>query len=161
MNKTVKELEIGKEYIFIEANPDKSKDLNIVRTTLTENGECKRGWFPVFVEKETQGEIFIMFNHEQANEPLNKTPLVIHVNSNYDNPEANETLERLFGTWAKPIGYIICDADSINVAINDYNKFLNDSLTKYEENIKNSMADFNNKKQLYKQQIEWLNNNLK
>ena len=102
-----------------------------------------------------------MFNHEQANEPLNQTPLVIHVNSNYDNPEANVTLERLFGTWAKPIGYVICDADSINDTINDYNKFLNDSLTKYEENIKNSMADFNNKKQLYKQQIEWLNNNLK
>jgi hypothetical protein len=38
MNKTIKELEVGKEYLFIEANPQKSKDLNVVRAILKSCG---------------------------------------------------------------------------------------------------------------------------
>ena len=155
MNKTIKELEVGKEYIFIEANPQKSKDLNVVRATLKENKEHEKGWYPVFIEKETQGEIFIIFNHEEASKKLD-TLLVIHVNSNYDKPEVNEPLEKLFGTWAKPIGYNICDAESIEETINEYATFLNNSLEAYNKKIQDMQEDFKNKTKIYKKQIEWL-----
>ena len=156
MNKTVKDLVVGKEYIFIEANPKKDKDLNIVRATLKENKECERGWFPVFVERETQGEIFIMFNHEEAEKPLDDL-LVIHVNSNYDKPEVNDKLEKLFGTWREPIGYVICDAESIDETITEYSNFLIKSLAKYEEKIREMTEDFSNKRKIYAEQIKWLN----
>lgn len=156
MNKIVKDLLVGKEYIFIEANPDKEKDLNIVRATLKENKESERGWFPVFIEKYTQGEIFIMLNHKEAEKPLDEL-LVIHVNSNYDKPEVNEKLEKLFGTWAKPIGYFICDAESIDETITEYSNFLIKSLAKYEERIREMMENFNNKIINYTEQIKWLN----
>ena len=156
MKKTVKELEVGKEYIFIEANPKKNKDLNIVRATLKENKEGERGWFPVFVEKDTQGEIFIMFNHEEAEKPLDGL-LVIHVNSNYDKPEVKEPLEKLFGTWREPIGYVICDSESIDETITEYSNFLIKSLAKYEEKIREMTEDFSNKRKIYAEQIKWLN----
>lgn len=157
MNKTVKELEVGKEYIFIEVTPNKTKDLNIVKATLKENEECERGWFPVFIEKETQGEIFIMFNHEEASKKLD-TLLIIHVDSNYDKPEVNEPLEKLFGTWMKPIGYIICDTESIEETIKEYETFLNNSLEAYSKKIQETTEDFKNKAKIYKKQIEWLEN---
>ena len=156
MKKTVKDLLVGKEYIFIEANPDKEKDLNIVRATLKENKETERGWFPVFIEKDTQGEIFMMFNPEEAEKPLDDL-LVIHVNSNYDKPEVNEKLEKLFGTWAKPIGYVICDAESIEETITEYSNFLIKSLARFEERIREMTEVFNNRKANYMGQIKWLN----
>ena len=156
MKKTVKDLLVGKEYIFIEANPDKEKDLNIVRATLKENKETERGWFPVFIEKDTQGEIFMMFNPEEAEKPLDDL-LVIHVNSNYDKPEVNEKLEKLFGTWAKPIGYVICDAESIDETITEYSNFLIKSLARFEERIREMTEVFNNRKANYMGQIKWLN----
>lgn len=155
MNKTIKELTEGKEYIFIEANPNKSKDLNIVKATLREKGKCERGYFPVFVEKETQGEIFVMLNNEQANKPLNNI-LVVNVNSNYDKPQVNEKLEALFGTFMNPIGYIICENENVQETIEQYSNFLTYSIKKYEERIKEMTKDMNNKKILYKQQITWL-----
>lgn len=155
MNKTIKELTEGKEYIFIEANPNKSKDLNIVKATLIKKGKNERGYLPVFVEKETQGEIFVMLNHEQADKPLNNI-LSVNVNSNYDKPQVNEKLEALFGTFMKPIGYIICENENVQETIEQYSNFLTNSIEKYEERIKEMTKDMNNKKILYKQQIAWL-----
>lgn len=156
MNKTVKELVIGREYIFIEANPDKEKDLNIVRATLKENEKGKNGYNPVFIEKYTKGEVFFTIDFNEADKPLDSL-LVVYVNSNYDKPEVNEPLEKLFGTWANPIGYFICNTESIDETITEYTNFLIKSLTKYEEKIRKMMEDFGNKKRNYIKQVDWLN----
>ena len=159
MIQTVKELEVGKEYLFIEANPDKDKDLNIVRATLKDNKESHRGYFPEFIEKKTQGEIFFMLGPDEGDKPLNSI-LILHVNSNYDKPEVKEPLEELFGTWANPKGYIICDPDNVNHTLVEFHNFLLESLNKYQQRVNEAFADLSRKKDNYKKQIEWLEKNL-
>lgn len=156
MNKTVKDLVAGNEYIFIETNPQKSKDLNIVRAILKSNEHSERGWFPLFeTNDEYKGEFFFMCEPSIENDLLNK-PLFIWVNSNYGKPEAKEKLEELFGTMRNPIGYIICDPTHVEETIKQYSDFLTDSIKKYESKIKEMMEDLKNKRTLYVQQIEWL-----
>lgn len=156
MNKTIKELEVGKEYLFIEANPQKSKDLNVVRAILKSCEKGDRGWFPEFeTNDELKGEFFFIHELKKTNSPLNEI-MVIWVNSNYDKPEAKEKLEGIFGTMANPIGYIMCDAESIEETINEYATFLNNSLEAYNKKIKDMQEDLKNKTKIYKKQIEWL-----
>lgn len=158
MNKTIKELKVGKEYIFIEANPQKSKDLNIVRAILKSCEKGDRGWFPEFeTNDELKGEFFFIHELKKTNSPLDEI-MVIWVNSNYDKPEAKEKLEGIFGTMANPIGYVICDTESIEETINEYATFLNNSLEAYNKKIKDMQEDFRNKTKIYKKQIEWLEN---
>ena len=161
MEKTVKDLIVGKEYIFIEANPQKSKNLNIVRAILTScDRNEKRGWFPAFETNDSlKGEFFFIQEIMKENEPLNSI-LFIWVNSNYDKPEAKKKLEELFGTMRNPIGYIVCDAESVEETIKQYSDFLNDSIIKYQNKINEMIEDLNNKKIIYPQQIEWLHNSL-
>lgn len=166
MNKTVKDLVVGNEYIFIETNPNKSKDLNIVRAILKSNDSPEgdppgRGWYPLFETTDKyKGEFFFIRNLEEGNEPLDM-PLFIWVNSNYDKPEAKEKLEELFGTAMNPIGYTICDVSSVEETINQYAEFLVTSIEKYENKINDMMEDLKNKRTMYTQQIEWLNKYLK
>ena len=88
-------------------------------------------------------------------------PLCIWVNSNYDKPETKEKLEELFGTAMNPIGYVICDAESIEETICQYSEFLTDSIRKYEDKINDMVEDLKNKRIMYCQQTAWLIKNLK
>ena len=161
MNKTIKELEVGKEYLFIEANPQKSKDLNVVRAILKSCEKGDRGWFPEFeTNDELKGEFFFIHELRKTNSPLNEI-MVIWVNSNYDKPEAKKKLEETFGTLANPIGYIMCDADSIDGTINQYSNFLIDSINKYQDKIEEMIKDLDAKREIYRQQINWLEENFK
>ena len=138
MNKTIKELEVGKEYIFIEATPNKTKDLNVVRAILKSCEKGDRGWFPEFeTNDELKGEFFFIHELRKTNSPLNEI-MVILVNSNYDKPEAKEKLEGIFGAMANPIGFIMCDAESIDETIQEYTEFLTKSLEAYHKKIKES-----------------------
>lgn len=161
MNKTIKELEVGKEYIFIEANPQKSKDLNIVKAILKECDKGPRGWIPEFETNDSlKGEFFFIHDLKKTNEPLNEI-MVIWVNSNYDKPEAKEKLEEIFGTTMNPKGYIMCDADSIEETINQFSVFLIDSISKYQDRIEEMIKDLDAKREIYKQQVNWLKETFK
>ena len=161
MNKTIKELEVGKEYLFIEANPQKSKGLNVVRAILKSCEKGDRGWFPEFeTNDELKGEFFFIHELRKTNSPLNEI-MVILVNSNYDKPEAKEKLEEIFGTMANPIGYIMCEPGNFEDTIKQYSDFLTDSIEKYENRINEMVEDLKNKRVIYKQQVEWLNNYFK
>jgi len=161
MNKTIRELEVGKEYIFIEANPHKSKDLNIVRAILKSYNKSERGWLPEFeTNDELKGEFFFIHELNKTNKPLNEI-MVIWVNSNYDKPEAREKLFELFGTIREPIGYIMCDADSVEETINQYSNFLIDSINKYQDKIEEMIKDLDAKREIYKQQMNWLEKTFK
>ena len=156
MNKTIKELEVGKEYIFIEATPNKTKDLNVVRAILKSCEKGDRGWFPEFeTNDELKGEFFFIHELRKTNSPLNEI-MVILVNSNYDKPEAKEKLEGIFGAMANPIGFIMCDAESIDETIQEYTEFLTKSLEAYHKKIKDMQEDLMNKTRIYTEQIKWL-----
>ncbi len=162
MNCSIKELKEGQEYVFLRSIVKQKENIPIYHGTLVEleSGNCVTALF--HIHEFNDHEVFCYrtivnrYIGDCSDEILDK-PEMFHMNADKD-----EELEKAM--CGLGIGFIISDSEEN--AIIEYKNFMDRSLLEYQKKIdkadeydKPSMkADLEAKKQIYKEQINWLKN---
>ena len=160
MKCNIKQLEVGKEYVFLRSIVKQKQDIPIYHGTLVEldGGNCITALFHIHEFSDHEVFCYRTVNNpyigDRSDEILDK-PVCFYLNSDKDEDLENAMCRR-------GVGFII--SDSVQSAINEYSEFINWSVEEYQKKIdkadeydKSSMiADLEAKKKIYKEQIDWL-----
>lgn len=163
MKCNIKQLEVGKEYVFLRSIVKQKQDIPIYHGTLVEleSGNIVSALFHIHEFSDHEVFCYRTINNpyigDCSDEILDK-PECFHMNADED-----ENLENAMCEMG--IGFIISDSEKN--AIKEYHDFMEWSLSEYQKRIdkadeydKPSMiADLKAKRKIYKEQIEWLKNN--
>ena len=162
MKCNIKQLEEGKEYVFLRSIVKQKENIPMYHGTLVEleSGNCVTALF--HIHEFNDHEVFCYrtivnrYIGDRSDDILDK-PETFHMNADKDNDLEN-------AMCAMGIGFIISDSEQN--AIKEYEEFLNWSLDEYQKRIDvtdeyekpSLIADIEAKKKIYKDQIDWLKN---
>ena len=127
MKCSIKELKEGTTYYFLEADPNKVKDLKIYKATLVElNTEGRAATAMFDFEGLEKNQVFLMrsidnrYTGDESNDPLDKVTTLM-----CNHPDGNSRV--ILGTFMCPKGFMM--SDSVENVIKEYHEFLDWSIS--------------------------------
>ena len=122
MKCSIKELKEGTTYYFLEADPNKVKDLKMYKATLVElNTEGRTATAMFDFEGLEKNQVFLMrcidnpYVRDESNDPLDKITTLL-----CNHPDSNSAA--ILGTFMRPKGFMM--SDSVENVIKEYHEFL-------------------------------------
>lgn len=173
-NFTIKDIEVGKEYVFIESDPDQSEDIKVLHCTCIYKDEYNPAgklMMVKFTVREYPEGANEAFTYKIINNPYAKADIddnlfekLTWLDSNKDMDKEESAIYTYLHRWKSvnggsrfyfPRGFMFGRTD--DEAIQNYKNFLDLSLVEHQNKIDEEIRVLNLHKENFAKQINWLN----